>query len=77
VNDVTWPERGDGSALGEEALALVIEKLSPDLSSHDFVTPLASCQPLCMDQAARTLLLVVMPSMDDVSIALIQRGDQS
>jgi hypothetical protein len=77
VNDVTWLECGDGSALGEEALALVMGKLSPDPSSHDFVTPLASCQPLCMDQATRTLLLVVMPSMDGVSIALIQRGDQS
>jgi hypothetical protein len=69
VNDVTWLERGDWSTLGEEALALVMGKLSPDPSSHDFVTPLASCQPLCMDQAARMLLLVVMPSLDDVGIA--------
>jgi hypothetical protein len=77
VNDVTWLERDDGSTLGEEALALMMGKLSPDLSSHDFVTPPASCQPLYMDQAVRTLLLVVMPSMNDVSIAAIQRGDQS
>jgi hypothetical protein len=52
-------------------------KLSPDPFSHDFVTPLASCQPLCMDQAARSMLLVAMPSMDDVSIAPIQKGDPS
>jgi hypothetical protein len=45
---------------------LVIGKLSLDSSSHDFVTPPAPCQPLCMDQAMRTLLLVVMPLMDDV-----------
>jgi hypothetical protein len=49
VNDVTWLERGDGSALSEEALALMMGKLSPDPSSHDFVTPLTSCQPLYMD----------------------------
>jgi hypothetical protein len=49
VNDVTRLECGDGSVLGEEALALVMGKLSPDPSSHDFVTPPVSCQPLCMD----------------------------
>jgi hypothetical protein len=77
VNDVTWLECGDGPTVGEEALALMMGKLSPDLSSHDFVTPPASCQPLYMDQAARTLLLVVMPSMNEVNIVAIQRGDQS
>jgi hypothetical protein len=77
VNDVIWLERGDGSVLSEEALALVMGKLSPNPSSHDFITHPASCQPLCMDQAVRSMLLVVMPSMDDVGIAPIQRGDQS
>jgi hypothetical protein len=74
---MTRLESGDGSTLGEEVLALVMEKLRPDPSSHDFVTPPASCQPHSRDQAARTLLLVAMPSMDDIGIALIQRGDQS
>jgi hypothetical protein len=77
VNDVTRLEHGDESALSKEALALVMGKLSPNPSSHDFVTPPASCQPLCMDQATRSLLLVVMPSMDDVGIAPIYWGDQS
>jgi hypothetical protein len=77
VNDVTWLERGNGSTLGEDALALVMGKLSPDPSSHDFVTPPASYQPLCIDQAVRMLLLVAMPLMDDISIAPLQRGDQS
>jgi hypothetical protein len=76
VNDVARLERGDGSMLGGEALVLAMGKLSPDPSSHDFITP-TSCQPLSMDQAARTFLLVAMPSMDDVDIALVQRGDQS
>jgi hypothetical protein len=56
---------------------LVMGKLSPDPSSHNFVTPPASCQPLCMDQTARSMLLVAMPSMEDVGIAPIQWGDQS
>jgi hypothetical protein len=77
VNIVMWLERGDGSTLSEEALALVMGKLSPDPSSHGFVTPLTSCQPFCMGQAVRSLLLVVIPSMDNVGIAPIQRHDQS
>jgi hypothetical protein len=76
VNDVMRLERGDGSALSEEAPTLMTGKLSPDPSSHNFVTPPVSCQPLCIDKATRSLLLVVMPSMDDVGIAPIQRGDQ-
>jgi hypothetical protein len=77
ANDVMRLERDDGSVLGEEALALVMGKLSPDPSSHNIVTPLASCQPLCMDQAMRTLLLVMLPLMDNIGIALVQRGDLS
>jgi hypothetical protein len=37
VNNIMRPERGDGSALSEEALALMMG--SPDPSSHDFITP--------------------------------------
>jgi hypothetical protein len=70
VNDVTQLEHGDGSVLGKEALTLVMGKLSRDPSSHNFVTTPVSYQPLCMDQAARLLLLVAMPSMDDISITL-------
>jgi hypothetical protein len=77
VNNITQLERGDGSVLSEEALVLVMGKLSPDPSSHDFVTPPTSCQPLCVDQAVRSMPLVVMPSMDDIGIAQIQRGNQS
>jgi hypothetical protein len=77
VNDFTRLERGDGSALSEEVLALVMGKLIPNPSSQDFVTPPASCQSLCVDQATRSMLLVAMPSMDDVGIAPIQRSNQS
>jgi hypothetical protein len=55
----------------------VMEKLSSDPCSHDFIVPPVSCQPLYMDQAARMLLLVAMPSINNVGIASVQRGDQS
>jgi hypothetical protein len=52
-------------------MAFMMWKLSPDPSSHDFVSPLASCQPLYMDQVMRSMLLAAMPSMDDIGIAPI------
>jgi hypothetical protein len=64
VNDITRLERGDGSMLGKEALTLVMGKLSPDPSSHDFITPPAPYQALCIDHAMRMLLLVVMHCID-------------
>jgi hypothetical protein len=39
--------------------------------------PPASCGAICMDQAARTSLLATMPTLDDVDIAVVQRGDLS
>jgi hypothetical protein len=61
-------ERDNGSVLGEEASVLVMGKLSPDPSSHDFITPPASYQPLSMDQAARILLLVAMHSRTTLAL---------
>jgi hypothetical protein len=61
-------ERDNGSVLGEEASALVMGKLSPDPSSHDFITPPASYQPLSMDQDARILLLVAMHSRTTLAL---------
>jgi hypothetical protein len=71
VNDVTRLEHGDGSTQGEEALVLVMGKLSPDPSALDFVTPPASYQPLYIYQVTRMLLLVTMPSIDNIGIAPI------
>jgi hypothetical protein len=71
VNDVMRLECSDTSVLGEEALTLVMGKLSADPSSHNFITPPTSCQPLCMDQVVRMLLLVAMHSMDNIGIASI------
>jgi hypothetical protein len=35
------------------------------------------CEPICTNQAVRMALLVTMPTLDDVDIAPVQRGDQS
>jgi hypothetical protein len=77
VNDATWLKHDDSLNLDDTALASLLGKLSPDLSSHDLVTPRTPCQPLCLDQAMRVMLLVSMPLMDDIGIATIHRGDQS
>jgi hypothetical protein len=68
VNDTTWLECGNRSDWEADKLALMLAKLSHDRSFADFVTPPAPCRPICMDQAARMMLLRVMPSLDDVDI---------
>jgi hypothetical protein len=64
VNDIMRLERGPGSSLDGEFLA-------------ELATPPVSCGAICMDQAARTALLATMPTLDDVDIAMVQRGDLS
>jgi hypothetical protein len=76
MNDATWLERSGSLNMDDKVLASMLGKLSPNPSYHDFVTPLAPCQSLCLDHAAQTTLLVSMPSMDDIGITTIQRGDQ-
>jgi hypothetical protein len=39
--------------------------------------PVVGYEPLCVNQATRTALLAIMPMLDDVDIAPVQRGDQS
>jgi hypothetical protein len=53
-----------------------LAKLSPDPSPPDLITPPALCPPICMDQAARMALLKSMPTLDDIDIASVLRGDQ-
>jgi hypothetical protein len=65
-----WLERGRGTDLELGVLETMLSKLSTDLSSIDFITPLAHCLPIWMDQAARSLLLKAMPMLDDISIAM-------
>jgi hypothetical protein len=41
------------------------------------VVLVAVCEPIYANQAVRTTLLAIMPTLDDVDIASVQRGDQS
>jgi hypothetical protein len=77
VNDIMRLERGLGSSLDGELLAACLKVLTTDQFSAELVTPPASCGAICMDQAARTALLVAMPTLDDVDITVVQRGDLS
>jgi hypothetical protein len=65
-----WLECGRGTDLELGVLETMLSKLSTDISSIDFITPLAHCLPIWMDQAARSLLLKAMPMLDDISIAM-------
>jgi hypothetical protein len=74
-NDATPLECGHGSDLDSTVLTGMLSKLSIDLSSADFINPLARCMPLCLDQATRSLLLKEFPTLDDIDIAPWHMGD--
>jgi hypothetical protein len=76
-NDAMWLEHSCGSNLDLGMLEAMLSKLSTTPSSSDFINPPVPCRPICLDQAARSLLLKVMPMLDDIDIATRQRGDQS
>jgi hypothetical protein len=77
VNDIMRLDRGPGSSLGDTLLAASLKALTTDLPSAELVTPTAGYEPLCVNQAERMALLVIMPTLDDVDIVPVQRGDQS
>jgi hypothetical protein len=76
-NDIMRLERGPGSSLDSDLLAACLKELTTDQFSAELATPPASCGAICKDQAARTALLATMPTLDDVDIAVVQRGDLS
>jgi hypothetical protein len=76
-NDIMRLERGPWSSLDGDLLAVCLKALTTDQFSAELATPPASCEAICMDQAARTALLAAMPTLDDVDIAVVQRGDLS
>jgi hypothetical protein len=75
VNYIMRLDRGPGSSLGDTLLAASLKALTTDKPSAELVTPAMGCEPLCVNQAARTALLAIMPKLDDVDIAPVQRGD--
>jgi hypothetical protein len=70
-------DRGPRSSLGNTLLAACLKALTTDPPSAELVTLAAGYEPLCANQAARATLLAIMPTLDDVDIAPVQRGDQS
>jgi hypothetical protein len=77
VNDIMRLERGPGSSLDGKLLAACLKALTTDQFSTELAAPPASCGAICMDQAARTALLAAMPTLDDIDITVVQRGDLS
>jgi hypothetical protein len=75
VNDIMQLDHGPGSSLSDTLLAASLKALTTDQPSAELVTPTTTSEPLCANQAARRTLLVIMPTLDDVDIALVQRGD--
>jgi hypothetical protein len=69
VNDIMRLDRGPGSSLGDTLLAASLKAQTKDPPSVELVTPTAGCEPLCVNQAARTALLAIMLTLDDVDIA--------
>jgi hypothetical protein len=69
VNDIMRLDRGSGSSLGDTLLAASLKALTTDQPSAKLITPAAACEPLCANQAVRTTLLAIMPTLDDVDIA--------
>jgi hypothetical protein len=77
VNDIMRLERGPGSSLDGDLLAACLKALTTDQFSTELAAPPASCGAICLDQAVRTALLAAMPTLDNIDIAVVQRGDLS
>jgi hypothetical protein len=77
VDDIMRLDCGPWSILGDTLLAASLKALTTDQPSAELVMPAAAYEPLNANQAARTALLAIMPTLDDVDIAPVQRGDQS
>jgi hypothetical protein len=53
----------------------MLEGVDHDQFSANLVVPAAVCEPICVNQAARTALIATMLTLDDIDITLVQRGD--
>jgi hypothetical protein len=77
VNDIMRLDHTLGSSLDEVLLAASLKALTIDQFSAELMVLPVVCEPICTKQGARIALLAVMPMLDDVDIAPVQRGDQS
>jgi hypothetical protein len=71
VNDIMRLDHGPGSSLDTALLVTSLKVLTTDKFSAELMVPPAVCEPICVNQAARTALLVIMPMLDDVDITLV------
>jgi hypothetical protein len=77
VNDIMRLDRGPGSSLDEDLLATSLKALTTYQFSTELMVPPVVCEPICVNQVVRTTLLVAIPTLDNVDIARVQRGDLS
>jgi hypothetical protein len=77
VNDIMRLDHGPGSSLDEVLLAASFKALTTNQFSAELMVPLVVCEPTYVNQGVSTALLATMPTLDDVDIAPVQRGDQS
>jgi hypothetical protein len=77
VNDIMQLDRGPGLSLDEDLLVASLKVLTMKQFSAELMVPPAACEPIYVNQAARTALLATMPMLDDIDITAVQRGDLS
>jgi hypothetical protein len=77
MNDIMRLDHGPGLSLDDDLLAASLKALTADQFSVELMVLPATCEPICVNQAMRTVLLATMPMLDDVDIAAVQRGDLS
>jgi hypothetical protein len=77
LNDIMRLDRRLGSSLDEVLLATSLKALTTNQFLTELVVLPTVCDPICVNQVARTTLLAAMLTLDDVDIALVQRGDQA
>jgi hypothetical protein len=75
VNDIMRLDRELGSSLDEVLLATCLKALTADQFLAELVVPAVVCEPIYVNQAKRTALLATMPTLDNVDITPVQRGN--
>jgi hypothetical protein len=59
VNDIMWLDHGLGSSLDAVLLVASLKALITDQFSAELVVSATVCEPICVNQAVRTAMLVV------------------
>jgi hypothetical protein len=73
VNDIMRLDHGPGLSLNEDMLATCLVAPITDQFLAELMAPPATRELICMNQMARTVLLVAMPMIDDIKITMVQR----